>query len=508
MMYRTLSLLLGLSLAAVVHGQNFSDALRFSSFSVGGTARSIGTGGALGALGSDFSVLSTNPAGLGWYRMSEFVISPGVYHANSSSVLLNDDGADAFEENRTNFNLNTFGVVFANANPNRDWRTINFGIGVNRLANYHQDFYYGGTSVGSIVNRFQEQANSEAGISDFESGLAIDVGALYESNPPDGLYYSDFGLAPDSAFFKSQDVFTRGAINELVFSLAGNFRERLLIGATVGVPIVRYEVEKEYREIDRGPGEEGSVPFFNALSYNEFLSTSGTGVNLKLGAIFRATQVLRLGLAVHTPTFMRLDDVYTASMGYNYTENEEEFEFISESPDGSFEYRLRTPWRLIGSAGFIISGGELKPVAPGSDTQVRVVRGGFLSAELEYLNYGNNRFQYDGFGDAEREVNATIQDELAEAWNLRLGGEYGFDQIRLRAGYSLQQSPLKGDDTLNSAISFGAGLRQKTFFADLAYRRQMNERFYTPYQTFDAPEQLVEQQVNLSEIVLTIGFRF
>ena len=487
--------------------QNFSDALRLSNFQVGGTARSIGAGSAMGAMGSDFSVMSTNPAGLGWYRGSEFVISPGVFNSSTTSTLLNDDNAFGIEENRANFNLNTFGVVFANANTNRDWRSANFAIGVNRLANFHQDFYYEGASTGSIVNRFQEQANSDTGFSDFESGLAFDVGALYQIDG-DEFYSSDFDIAPNAEVFKRQDVFTTGAINEFVISFAGNYKERLLIGGTVGVPIIRYEVEKEYREEDRGDAAEGNVPFFNALTYNENLSTSGTGINLKLGAIYRASQMLRLGLAVHSPTFMRLDDVYTASMGYNYTDQNGDFNFTAESPDGSFEYRLQTPWRFIGSAGFIINNGSLKRADSNRDLMIRVPRGGFLSAEIEYLNYGENQFRYDGFGDAERQVNATIADELTSAWNLRLGGEYAYDQFRVRAGYTLQQSPLQGDDTTNSIISAGIGLHKKTFFIDMAYRRQMNEALYTPYLTFDAPEQLVEQQSNLGQIVFTLGFRW
>lgn len=494
-------------LVTALSGQNFSDALRLSNFTVGGTARSIGAGSAMGAMGSDFSVMSTNPAGLGWYRGSEFVISPGIYNASTTSRLLNDPQARAFEENRANFNLNTFGVVFANANAKRDWRATNFAVGVNRLANFHQDFYFEGASPGSIVDRFKEQVNSEAGFSDFESGLAFDVGALYDLDD-DGLFESDFDSAPDSAnVFKRQDVFTTGAINEFVFSIAGNYKERLLIGATVGVPIIRYEVSKNYREEDQGPGVEGNVPFFNALSYNEDLSTSGTGINLKLGAIFRANQMLRLGAAVHTPTFMRLDDVYTASMGYNYTENGVEENFTSESPDGSFEYRLQTPWRFIGSAGVIINSGELRPAEQG-DLMVRVPKGGFISAEIEYLDYGNNEFRYDDFGDAERAVNATIADELTSAWNLRLGGEFAYEIFRLRAGYSLQQSPLQGDDAINSTISAGFGIHRKTFFIDMAYRRRMNETFYTPYLTALAPEQLVSQDANLGQIVLTIGFRW
>ncbi len=474
-----------------MQAQTFSDALRYSNFQIGGTARSMGAGSAMGALGSDFSVLSTNPAGLAWYRGSRFVASPTFFNARTESTLLNGDDNPTIEQNSSNFNFNSFGLIIASPARNGDWKAINVGIGLNRLGNFNEDFFFEGTSQGSIVNRFQDQANGPNGISDFESGLAIDVGALYDLEPQDGLYESDFELAPDAPVFRSQEVISQGAINELVFSVAGNYKERLMVGATIGVPFFRYEVNKTYREEDRGEGLDGNVPFFNALSYNEQILTTGTGVNLKLGMVVRASQAVRIGAAVHTPTAVRLNDDFTASMGYSFTDNNGTQDFDAESPEGSFNYRLRTPWRFIGSAGFIIQ------------------KSGFLSIEVEQVNFGNNTFEYDGFSGAEREVNTAINNELSSSWNLRLGGEYAYEAFRFRAGYGLQQSPLVGDDTFNSTISGGVGIRGKSYFVDLAYRRWSRETLYTPYlPALENQEQIVDIQSNLGQLVATVGFIF
>ena len=59
-----------------LRAQSLYDAIRYSDLEVGGTARTVGVGGAIGALGADFSVLSTNPAGLATYRRAEFVFTP------------------------------------------------------------------------------------------------------------------------------------------------------------------------------------------------------------------------------------------------------------------------------------------------------------------------------------------------------------------------------------------------------------------------------------------------
>lgn len=475
--------------------QNSFDALRYSSFQVGGTARSIGVGGALGALGADFSVLSTNPAGLGWYRKGEFVFSPTFYNARTSSTLTNAEDGLATEEARNNFNINALGVVVAGRPTSPNWSTFNFGIGINRLANFHQEFTYEGLSEGSIVLAHQQQANSPGGFSEFEAGVTIDAGGLYDDEPlpdGDGLYESDYEkAAPGTDIFRRQEFVSRGSINELVFSFAGNYKERILLGATIGVPFLRYEEDKTYREEDQGEGPDGDVPFFDGLEYNEELNTTGVGINLKVGLIYRAHQAVRLGLAVHTPTAFSLEDAFRTDMAYNYTlPDGEVVNGFAESPDGLFEYRLRTPWRVIGSGGFIIN------------------KMGFLSAELEYVNYGNSEFRYDGFIDAERNVNNSIANDFEPALNIRLGGELAYEIFRFRAGLGIQQSPFANDDTINNTYSAGFGIREQNFFLDFAYRLRQNEELFIPYQATNSPEQLVTNKGSFNTFAFTLGFRF
>lgn len=472
--------------------QNAFDAFRYSNFQVGGTARSIGTGGALGALGADFSVLSTNPAGLGWYRKGEFVISPTFYNARTASTLTNDKEGLPAEESRNNFNFNALGVIVAGRPSSPDWSTFNFGIGINRLANFQQQFIYEGRSEGSIILAHQEQANGPGGISDFESGVSIDADALYDLEPQDGIYESDFDLAPDDvSIFRRQEFNSRGSVNEMVFSFAGNYKERILLGLTVGVPFVRYEEDKTYREEDQGTGPDGDVPLFDDLEYTEELNTTGAGINLKLGMIYRVNQAMRLGLAVHTPTAFKLEDDFRSSMAYNYTYPDGEVvNAFAESPDGLFDYRLRTPWRVVGSGGLIIK------------------KMGFLSAEVEYVNYSNNEFRYDGFINAEREVNNSIATTFEPALNIRLGGEAAYEIFRFRAGLGIQQSPFANDNSTNNTYSAGFGIREENFFFDLAYQLRQNEELFIPYQASGSPEQLVVNEGRFNTFAFTLGFRF
>ena len=129
--------LLGSTLS--LSAQTTADALRFSQFGVGGTARTVAIGGAIGALGGDFSVISTNPAGLGIYQGSEFTMTPSFY-LSSVDAQLADGGQGAFTEDNTNFNFNNIGIVFGKkvVGERSKWRTSNFSIGINRLANFNE----------------------------------------------------------------------------------------------------------------------------------------------------------------------------------------------------------------------------------------------------------------------------------------------------------------------------------------------------------------------------------
>jgi hypothetical protein len=60
------------------YAQDTYDAARFASSDLNGTARYVGMGGVLSALGGDISVMSSNPAGTALFRKSEASLTLGV----------------------------------------------------------------------------------------------------------------------------------------------------------------------------------------------------------------------------------------------------------------------------------------------------------------------------------------------------------------------------------------------------------------------------------------------
>ena len=74
-----------LLLSSEVGAQTIYDAAKFSGKDLNGTARFVGMGGAMGALGGDISTISTNPAGIGIYRSNDLMTTFGFNYTSSES---------------------------------------------------------------------------------------------------------------------------------------------------------------------------------------------------------------------------------------------------------------------------------------------------------------------------------------------------------------------------------------------------------------------------------------
>lgn len=488
-MRHTLLLILSLCALRSATAQTFNDALRYSQFQWQGTARFMGVSGAMNALGADFSTASTNPAGMAMFRKSELMITPGFNTVRTTSVL-QGTGNQALDEGSNKFVLNNIGIVISGTPSGSRWKTINFGVGLNRLNAYNQEFFFEGNSQGTIIDRFTALADGLAPdqLDDFEAGLAYDVGAIYSPDAAN-LYANDFQGTPNAVISRRQLSEQSGYANELNFSLAANYDEKLMIGASVGVPFYNFSYSKYYAESD----PTDAVPAFNRLEYAEFLNASGSAVNFKLGLIYRPIQLLRIGLALHTPTFSRITENYSNKLTYEFNEGSGNQTFSAESPNGSFEYRLQTPWRFMGGLGVLLG------------------QYGFIGADVEYVDYSTNNFKFrsTSIGDKayERSLNTSVRDRLHGALNFRTGIELVRDIWRVRGGFTLDGSPFAGDRSFQPGWSLGAGFRENSFFLDLAFVRRQSDALYNPYAVANAAQQQVSQTLRNSQVVLTLGFK-
>ena len=351
MKFKILLIATAIGMSVASQAQSDVDALRYSQIHFGGTARSMGAGGAFGALGGDFSSLSTNPAGLGIYRSSELIFSPGLMNINSETNFYGT-GLDASKQN---LHLSNIGMVFNKKSKFKDgnnsrsgWVATNFAIGHNRLANFNSEVTYTGFNPhSSITDHYIDRIRANGGVNPsdmfnfdpFGVGLAWETYLLNPTASDTTDYYSEIY----DGVQQSKRIKTKGGHDEIVVSLAANFSNKFFIGGTVGLPRIRYEEEHTYSEEDMN----GTMSNFNTMDLTNEFKTKGQGLNFKLGVIYRPVDFLRIGGAIHSPTLLSMRDRFSSSME---TSLDTSGFFQWDSPRGEFEYQLVTPWRATMSA--------------------------------------------------------------------------------------------------------------------------------------------------------------
>jgi hypothetical protein len=489
------ALILGAT-AVTAWAQDETDALRYSQLAPSGTARSMGFGSALGSVGADFTSLSVNPAGIGVYRSSELLFTPSIKIGSTNGSYLGSSSSD----NVNKFNINNFGMVFTNAKQGAryeksKWKSASFAIGFNKLADFHRNYNYSGFNSGNSSSSGSEVFVADANLGSDPEDVTSLAGMGYQAylleyDTAMGGFYT---VVPYKAGIKQQrNVTERGRYNEMVISFGGNYMEKLLLGATIGIPTIKYERSSTYKESTTNTSISDNPFGFNEYSYREDLLTKGTGVNLKLGFIYKATDQFRFGAAIHTPTAFSLNDVYEYKVDAQFN-MADPFEVNS---GGAFSYMLTTPWRGVLSATGII--GKL----------------GFVTADYEYVGYNSARYNMDD-DNAEYEsyINGVIRSTYKGASNIRLGAEVRpMDIMMVRVGFGYYGSPYKkaavNGDRID--VSAGLGFRFQDWFIDFGYvnssYKQGEQPYVLPYEGVIVPTATLRSSKN--NAALTVGFKF
>lgn len=474
--------------------QIVSDALIFSETNPNITARSAATGNALGALGGDLSSLSTNPAGLGIYRSTEITFTPGLSFSNVRTTFGQDTfGIEKSRTQRSNFLFGSLGAVFTKKLYS-DWKSINFGFGINRLADFGRSFKFDAVTYGSRLATIGANANGKtlAELGAYEDGLAYDTYLMdleYNSN---NQYVT--ALTDDNYVRKTQTVRQSGGINELALSLAANYDHKLYIGFTLGIDFLTFTDNRKYQELE----ETGSIDF-QEMDFNENRTVNGVGANFKFGLIYRINKMFRVGLAVHTPTWFSLTEKYNTEMRGVVYYNNRLIDTTAFSPEGLYKHNFNSPASLSLSLGTVFK------------------KKGFLALELEYLDYSWANFSLSGNNvtiDDERyidDINEGINNLHQGVLRARIGGELVFDLFRIRAGYRIQTSPyqqgVEGISDLRHDISAGFGIRMEHFFIDLGYVHNLKQFEYIPYSSSTNLQQ-VKGIATVGSLLFTAGVRF
>lgn len=484
----------------------YNDALLFGRTTFGGSTRIQSLGGAQVSLGGDISSAGSNPAGLGFYNRSEFSFTPGLNFQNSSSVFNADSKNETFQNN---FDIGNIGIVFNNQiNKSGGLKSASFAITLNKINDFNDEISYSGyNDFSSILFSFQDQAGNLA--PGAMGDLAFAAYDQYLLNPFEDngelLFYDPvnfIGLdGNDNEVYsyplQEETINRSGSQYQWNFSAGANYNDKLYFGASIGFVTMRYEQIRNYTESEFFIFNDNvSDDILDRVNLRDELDITGNGVNGTFGMIFRPIKYLTVGVSYVTPTFYTMTEESNFRLSSNYFQDFTVGDTFVEAGNYSFEsdiltsnYDLRTPSKLnVG-------------------TTVFVGKHGFISGDVEFVDYGSSRLRSDDFS-----VNAD-NDEIASLYrsvvNYRVGGEYRLDMFRFRGGYSYMPNPYDSDlKRANESITFGVGLRQKKYFVDLGVVTTSSKEFYSPYTTLDNSQPEIETKFDDTKLMFTLGFNF
>ena len=128
--YFTFALLL--ASASMMAQTVYTNAELSSTSDVIGTARYVGMGGALGALGADISAIGSNPAAIGMYRRSDIALTAGGMWQKDRAYQERNTGRGTFDQ---------MGFVAAFRIDHPKVNFVNFSFNYQKKYNLHISYY-------------------------------------------------------------------------------------------------------------------------------------------------------------------------------------------------------------------------------------------------------------------------------------------------------------------------------------------------------------------------------
>jgi long-subunit fatty acid transport protein len=494
-----------------LNAQTPDEALRTAWFTQNGTARNTAIGGVMGSLGGDITAANINPAGLGLYKTKEMVFTMGGMKNNNEfnyrdSLRTNDKGV---------FRYGTIGMVFGVTNPYKreSLRSSAFSFSLNQLASYNNRISFKGfNNYSSFSEQYLEElsrdnADTNSALSNyiFGSSLAFRTYLIDTATDAAGKFIGYQSMVPISTgVIQDYNAVTRGGYHEFALGFASNYNDRVYVGGSITIPFISYKRDLTYGEKDATNNPNNNFSYFN---YKESLSSFGIGFGLKLGAIYKPTDNVRLGLAFHTPQVIGFTDKIRSSMitnteAYASTKSESS-DNLNDNKAGERKYTMTTPYRVIASASYVFS--ELENTKK---------QRGFISADVEFVNYRGARFSKtsengDVIKNYYKELNSSIKDVYKGNVNFKVGGELKFDPIMVRLGAAYYGSPY-ADDNIKAdklVLSAGIGYRSKGMFIDLSVAQSMLNDAQFPYRLNDKANTYAVQTGNVQNVMMTVGFK-
>ncbi|MBQ2225519.1 MAG: hemin receptor [Prevotella sp.] len=483
-----------------------------------GTARYVGMGGAMEALGADISTMSTNPAGVGLFRKSKV---DGSLSVTSQEKYKSFGNAD-----KTALSFDQLGIVYSMKQWNGSY--LNFGFNYHKSRNFNQILGAASALNGASQNKLTYLKLSKGVVESTNDLNYTQVDYLYDSHligedgEIDGKPVRTYYYYPaDRYIFDSGD---KGYIGEYDFNVSGNLGNRWYLGLTVGIHDVHYNGYSEYAE-----HLEENAEGIDNMALIDSRKITGTGFDVKLGAIFRPIESspFRIGAYIHTPTFYDL----TTS---NYTVLTAGKDAFNSSE--SLSFKVNTPWKFGLSLGHTVDN-----VLALGVTYEYADYGSMDSREKDGSYYDSWYGDYYETSSSDKSMNRHTERTLKGVHTLKVGGEVKVTpHFAVRAGYNYLSGMYDMNDgykdgTIYSQGSYyasqtaytnwkatnrltcGVGYSFNNFNIDFAYQYSTTKGEFHPFMNYfagaDEPENNnvasgVDVKNNRYQFLMTVGYRF
>lgn len=509
-------LLILLFACATSYAQIPEDALRYSYFPQNGSARNLAIGGAMGSLGGDINATYVNPAGLGFYKTSEFVLSPG-FSFKTNKANFRDINT---QTKKNAFGFGPTGFVFGMPDRYSKRSSSAVSLAISQTANFNSSVKYSGLNN---FSSFSEQFAEEFAKSGYTIDKVLNTSSPFPYSSAPALYTylidtvkvggiyqvkgaPEFILDAGQAIKQEMTRNTKGGIYELALGFAHNDNEKWYYGGTFSLPIINYSSNTSFKENDTS---SNSNNHFNNFTYQDEYTTKGLGISGKFGVIYRPKEYVRFGLAVHTPTFMGLTDTRTVTITTalenpiaNFTGTSKTF---TNNVPGESKYFQNNAFRVIGSASYVFR--EIENVKK---------QRAFITADIEYVHHKGSRFSSNNEKPTDEEkayykdLNSVVKSLYKGTFNFKAGGELKFNTIMGRLGFAYYGNPYKDVPYKASRmlLSGGLGYRNKGMFLDLTYVHTIAKDADMPYRLQDRANTYATLKQQQGNIVATLGFKF
>lgn len=470
-----------LILSGFTKAQNFSDAYRLSQPFLGNSARAMGMGNAVMAVGGDYSSALYNPAGLALIKHAE--LSGGFEYGSF-------DNTSTFFNQSTNYSvsntsLNQFGFAF----PFQVVRgSMVLAFGYNRVNDFNSSVKFSGFNP-----------NNNSMIQDlayYNDDIAYELGLSYPLYDGGGNYLRDTTLVA-GLLNQSGSIIEEGGIDSWSLSGAVEIAKNVFAGVSLNILSGSYKSSRDYNEEDTknrygssfllDPADSRTADF-QSFYFNDIVNWDITGWEMKLGLLYKMNNHMNLAFAIKLPTYYTVKELYTV-YGESY------FSGASFNIDPAYrdeiEYDITTPFEFSGG----ISG---------------KIAGFRLAADFNFIDY--TQLKFDGGLDPTIEArnNREIMEVFRRVVNYSAGLEYRLPVfgITLRTGYIFNKSPYKSDNENfdKKYYTFGAGINPNR---NVALDFAVIKGSWTDYfDNYGVNVSRVNQSIDKNKFVFTIRYNY